>query len=63
MVVHRIGKKFVQEKSRPIRVTLPSADCDHCVFNVKKSLGDGNLHISSDQTKQRMEYYKFINDL
>lgn len=62
IVIQRIGKIIVQGKNRSIRVTLPSAVCVHYVFSVKRSLGDRNLHISSDQTKQQMEYYKFIKN-
>lgn len=62
--LQRIGKKFQQGKNRPIRVILPSPECVHWVFSKKKTLGDGNINISSDQTKQQIDYYQTIkNDL
>lgn len=52
----RLGNKFINGKSRPLRVTLPSKNHVHWIFSQKKNIIDGSLGISGDLTKNQRAY-------
>lgn len=58
--LQRLGKSFVQGKTRPLKVCFHSADDVNWIFRNKKKLGDGNMSIQADQTKSQINYFKQI---
>lgn len=56
--VKRLGKNFKKDFSRPLLMSLPSAECVSWVFKNKKEIFKGDTYIANDQTKSQREYYK-----
>lgn len=53
----RLGKNFIKGKQRPLKVTLPKRDDVHWIYSQKKNIvGDSNISISGDLTKQQRNY-------
>lgn len=63
IIVSRIGNKFVNKVTRPVKVTLPSVEDVHWVFHDKRVLcGKSDIAISADLTRQQREYRSSVVD-
>ena len=61
---HRYGKKFKAGYTGLLQIKFPSAEHLHWIFQNKNSLGDGQLKIRCDLTKQQIEYrYNIFDEL
>lgn len=58
--VVRLGRKFIQGKTRPLKISFQSAEYVDWVFVNKKKLGDGSLWISGDLTKRQQDEMKHL---